>query len=204
MRKKGKVGVASSIISMVAGVSLLSPTIAEAHFGNQLLHEGIRNQDVKELQEQLHTKGYFPLDTPTGYYGPITKKAVKHYQKDYDLHVDGIVGSHTFRVLHKDTQKAKPGKKIKVLSTAYTAYCEGCIGITKKGTNLRKHPEKKVIAVDPKVIPLGSMVYVEGYGTAIADDIGGAIDGREIDVFFAKESDALEWGRKPIHIKVLD
>lgn len=85
-------------------------------------------------------------------------------------------------------------------ATAYTAYCPGCSGITATGINLRKYPNKKVIAVDPDVIPLGSVVYVEGYGRAIAGDTGGAIDGREIDIFLPSRESALEWGRRQVQV----
>ena len=52
------------------------------------------------------------------------------------------------------------------------------------------------IAVDPRVIPLGSLVYVEGYGYARAADTGGAIKGNIIDVFFNSSSQCNSWGRK--------
>lgn len=100
------------------------------------------------------------------------------------------------------TQQA--GKEMTVSATAYTAYCAGCSGVTATGQDLRANPNQKVIAVDPTVIPLGSKVWVEGYGTAIAGDVGGAIKGNKIDVFIPSQSDALAWGRKNITIKVLD
>lgn len=96
------------------------------------------------------------------------------------------------------------GKTITVTATAYTAYCEGCSGITKTGIDLRANPNQKVIAVDPAVIPLGSKVYVEGYGTAIAGDTGGAIKGNKIDVFIPNKSDALEYGRRETQVTILD
>ena len=100
------------------------------------------------------------------------------------------------------TQQA--GKEMTVSATAYTAYCAGCSGTTATGQDLRSNPNQKVIAVDPTVIPLGSKVWVEGYGTAIAGDTGGAIKGNKIDVFIPSQSAALDWGRKNITIKVLD
>ncbi|MGO1060330.1 3D domain-containing protein [Planococcus sp. FY231025] len=96
------------------------------------------------------------------------------------------------------------GKTMTVSATAYTAYCAGCSGTTATGQNLRANPNQKVIAVDPRVIPLGSKVWVEGYGTAIAGDTGGAIKGNKIDVFIPSQSAALQWGRKNVTIKVLD
>lgn len=94
-------------------------------------------------------------------------------------------------------------KTFYVTATAYTAYCAGCSGITKTGLNLRKNPKMKVIAVDPRVIPLGSKVWVEGYGNAIAGDTGGAIKGNKIDLFMPSKTAAYEWGRKKVQIKVL-
>ena len=100
--------------------------------------------------------------------------------------------------------KASSAKEMTVTATAYTAYCAGCSGVTATGIDLRSNPNQKVIAVDPSVIPLGSRVYVEGYGEAIAGDTGGAIKGNIIDVFMPEKQDALNWGRRTVTIKILD
>lgn len=89
-------------------------------------------------------------------------------------------------------------------ATAYTAYCAGCSGVTANGTDLRANPGLKVIAVDPSVIPLGTKVWVEGYGEAIAADTGGAIKGNKIDVFVPTTDQAYAWGRKTVTVKVLN
>ena len=91
-----------------------------------------------------------------------------------------------------------------VEATAYTAFCEGCSGVTYTGIDLRANPNQKVIAVDPSVIPLGSTVYVEGYGEAIAGDIGGAITGNKIDLFMPEQQDALNFGRQNLTIHVYE
>ncbi|WP_233190934.1 3D domain-containing protein [Sporosarcina sp. P19] len=95
-------------------------------------------------------------------------------------------------------------KELMVSATAYTAHCNGCSGITRTGLNLRKNPNLKVIAVDPRVIELGTKVHVEGYGYAIAGDTGGAIKGNKIDVFIPSKSRAYQWGRKNVKVKVLN
>ncbi len=87
-------------------------------------------------------------------------------------------------------------------ATAYTASCEGCSGITSTGINLKDNPDKKVISVDPNVIPLGSRVYVEGYGEAIAGDTGGAIQGNKIDIFIPDKQDAINYGVQEVNVKV--
>ncbi|MEE1130650.1 MAG: 3D domain-containing protein [Caryophanon sp.] len=98
-----------------------------------------------------------------------------------------------------DTRKFKT---LRVTATAYTAYCTGCSGVTATGINLRKNPNQKVIAVDPRIIPLGSKVWVEGYGEAIAGDTGGAIKGNKIDLFMKTKNSAYKWGRRTVTIKV--
>ncbi|PIJ98034.1 G5 and 3D domain-containing protein [Lysinibacillus sphaericus] len=93
-----------------------------------------------------------------------------------------------------------------VIATAYTAYCKGCSGTTATGINLRSDsaPWMKVIAVDPSVIKLGSKVWVEGYGLAVAEDTGGAIKGNKIDIFVQSETEAKNWGVKKVRIKVFE
>ncbi|WLR46829.1 LysM peptidoglycan-binding domain-containing protein [Halobacillus litoralis] len=94
-------------------------------------------------------------------------------------------------------------KEFTAEATAYTAFCTGCSGVTATGIDLRANPDQKVIAVDPNVIPLGSKVYVEGYGTAIAGDTGGAINGNRIDIFMPSREDALAFGRQTVKVQVL-
>ncbi|MFC5590917.1 ubiquitin-like domain-containing protein [Sporosarcina soli] len=96
------------------------------------------------------------------------------------------------------------GKEFYVTATAYTAYCNGCSGITHTGINLRANPNVKVIAVDPKVIPLGSKVWVEGYGYAVAGDTGGAIKGKKIDLHVPTKSEAYKFGRRQVKMKIID
>ncbi|WP_010097685.1 3D domain-containing protein [Ornithinibacillus scapharcae] len=96
------------------------------------------------------------------------------------------------------------GKTISVVATAYTAECEGCSGITYTGINLNEDRHAKVIAVDPNIIPLGSKVYVEGYGYAIAGDIGGAIKGNRIDIHLPTTQEALNWGVREVDVTVIE
>ena len=71
-------------------------------------------------------------------------------------------------------------KKLRVFATSYDPFCPGCSAYTATGLKAGYG----VIAVDPNVIPLGSKVYVPGYGEAIAGDTGGAIKGAVIDLGF--------------------
>ncbi|MGF9943191.1 3D domain-containing protein, partial [Priestia megaterium] len=104
----------------------------------------------------------------------------------------------------QQSQQQASGKSMTVEATAYTANCAGCSGTTATGVNLKSNPNQRVIAVDPSVIPLGSKVYVEGYGQAVAADTGGAIKGNRIDVFVSSDSAAQDWGRRSVKITVID
>ncbi|WP_172633856.1 3D domain-containing protein [Caldisericum exile] len=61
-----------------------------------------------------------------------------------------------------------------------------------------------VVAVDPTVIPMGTLLYVEGYGYAVAGDTGGAIKGNKIDVFFYYPYEASRWGIRKVKVYILD
>lgn len=89
-------------------------------------------------------------------------------------------------------------RELEVIATAYSPDDPGVDGITYSG--LPAAPG--VVAVDPDVIPLGSVVYVPDYGYGVAADIGGAIRGRRIDVYFSSRSEALRWGRRQLTIKL--
>src|SRR5699024_12682769 len=85
-------------------------------------------------------------------------------------------------------------KEITMSATGYTAKCTGCSGITATGIDLNKNPNAKVVAVDPFVIPLGSRVWVSGYGGGIARDTGGAIKGNRIGLHCLSTDDAVAFG----------
>ncbi|MBC1500930.1 DUF348 domain-containing protein [Listeria weihenstephanensis] len=97
---------------------------------------------------------------------------------------------------------SKPSSGGKTFTMESTAYSGG--GTTATGINLTANPGLKVVAVDPSVIPLGSRVYVSGYGEAIAGDTGGAIKGNIVDVYFANESQCYTWGRRQVTVTILD
>jgi 3D (Asp-Asp-Asp) domain-containing protein len=101
------------------------------------------------------------------------------------------------------SKKVDHVKEIQMRATAYTMNCEKCSGITATGVNLNKNPDAKVISVDPNVIPLGTKVYVEGYGYATAADTGGAIKGTKIDIFIPSLSKAKKWGVRTVTVKIL-
>ena len=61
---------------------------------------------------------------------------------------------------------------------------------------------KGVVAVDPKLIPLGTKLHVPGYGPGVAADVGYAIKGRVIDLWFPSTAKARNWGRRTVTITI--
>ena len=98
-------------------------------------------------------------------------------------------------------QLAKAKRVFTVRSTAYTSDPRenGGWNVTAIGTKIRRG----VIAVDPRVIPLRTRVYVEGYGFATAEDTGGAIKGNKIDVVMDTKAQSRNWGVRNVKIYIL-
>lgn len=88
---------------------------------------------------------------------------------------------------------------IRMVATAYTANCYGCSGWTKSG----RHAGHGIVAVDPNVIPLGSHLYIPGYGHAVAGDTGGAIQGHRVDLGFNNYAEAMNFGRRSVVVYVV-
>ncbi|MFU8890429.1 MAG: 3D domain-containing protein [Anaerosomatales bacterium] len=91
------------------------------------------------------------------------------------------------------------GEELTVAATGYSSQDPGVGTRTATGAQA-KHG---VIAVDPSVIPLGTRVYIPGYGNAVAADTGGAISGSKIDLCFNTRAEALSWGRRTVTITIL-
>jgi len=85
-------------------------------------------------------------------------------------------------------------------ASAYLPTDGSSSGITATGISARRG----VVAVDPAVIPLGTRVYVPGYGVALAADVGGAIVGRRIDLCMEDYGEAMGFGRRSVEVYVLD
>lgn len=88
---------------------------------------------------------------------------------------------------------------LNVVATGYTPGDPGCTGITYTGTKA----SRGTIAVDPKVIPFGTKLYIPGYGYGVAADTGGAIKGNKIDLCYESRTEALNWGIKNITVYIV-
>lgn len=117
-----------------------------------------------------------------------------------------IVETRNLRSPRKEIVKYAPGigsrgsayRPVKELVMRVTAYTH-----TGNRTATGTWPATGTIAVDPSVIPLGTPLYVEGYGFGIARDTGGSIKGSRLDVFFETKKNALKWGKRTVQVRIL-
>lgn len=176
---------------------------------------GSRGAEVVQLQQTLNTKGY-GCGTADGIFGAKTYQGVISFQKAASLVVDGIVGPATRQALALTspvTERptvSRGGSAVtgsgKVLTLVATAY-DGCYECNKPYYGYPSYIglplARGIVAVDPRVIPMGTKLYVEGYGDAIAADQGNAIKGNRIDLFFDTHQQALDYGMKTVKVTIL-
>lgn len=113
--------------------------------------------------------------------------------------VNTIIEKGTASMVSTPVGDYKYSKSLSVVATGYTQYDEGCNSITATGASA----VRGVIAVDPSVIPLGTKLYIPGYGIATAEDTGGAIDGNRIDLCYNSVDEAFAWGRRTVTVYIL-
>lgn len=116
---------------------------------------------------------------------------------------DQIVAYGTGGVVSRGGRSYRYTRELNLTATGYTAGKESNPdgnGYTYTGMKA----VRGVVAVDPNVIPLYTRLYIEGYGPAIAGDIGGAIKGDRIDLCFDDLDEALEWGIRDVTVYILN
>lgn len=164
---------------------------------------GMRGDNVQILQKLLAEKGFY-VGEIDGVFGKITLRGVKEFQTSAGLSVDGIASRETILYLERasnaEFNPSRSSRSMTMNASAYSAYDDGNGQYTSNGTFLHKG----IIAVDPNVIPLGTRVYVPGYGYAIADDTGGAIKGYKVDLAYDSHSEAIQFGRRNVTVYILD
>jgi 3D (Asp-Asp-Asp) domain-containing protein len=201
--ERGKNMVKKHLVTFAAafGILFAGNTAASAHVDNSVVDYLVAQEEDHSFSARGELAADFGIE---GYRGTADQNiSLLSKLKDTAAPVH-IEEKEAPKQEVKATQDQPSGKTISVTATAYTAYCYGCSGVTATGIDLRSNPNQKVIAVDPNVIPLGSEVYVEGYGHAIAGDTGGAIKGNKIDLFIPSHSEAMKFGRQSVNVTILN
>ncbi|MPN34235.1 Cell wall-binding protein YocH [bioreactor metagenome] len=109
-------------------------------------------------------------------------------------------------VSNSDSLTGAPDNYRRVIDMTATAYAPGPLdnGKWNNLTYVGGTVKKGVVAVDPRVIPMGTKLWVEGYGQAVAEDQGSAIKGNRIDLAFNDRQDALDYGIQKVKVYVLN
>jgi 3D (Asp-Asp-Asp) domain-containing protein len=173
---------------------------------------GSRGTQVVQLQEALNTKGY-ECGAADGIFGPKTNTAVIGFQRDAGLLIDGIVGPQTGRALGLTSWlgsntvsragSVRGAQTVSMVATGYDSSYESNYPFYGQPSFIGMPLQRGVVAVDPNVIPMGTRLYIKGYGDAIAADQGGAIKGNRVDLFFDSHQEAMDWGIKTVKVTIL-
>jgi len=100
---------------------------------------------------------------------------------------------------------SRAGSHIRCLEMIATAYAPFACGGSRSGrAACGMKAGKGIVAVDPRVITLGTQIYVEGYGYCLAGDVGSAIKGSRIDLGFDTYREAVRFGRRTVKVYILD
>ena len=167
--------------------------------GREKLKFGDRNPLVREVQERLTAHG-FSTSGIDSIYGSGTERAVKSFQRANGLDITGVVDAETHQLLLKEPKKPTTWRtKLTMDASAYSSQDPGNGSHTARGNLLRRG----LVAVDTDIIPLGTELYIEGYGYAVADDTGGAIRGNKIDLAMDSHEEALYFGRQEVVVYIL-
>jgi 3D (Asp-Asp-Asp) domain-containing protein len=138
----------------------------------------------------------------------VTKKNGKVVSKDL-VRMEKIEATSTTYHIGKGGYQSSRGassfKKLRTLTMKASAYEPGPASNGKWAgtTTLGIAPRFGIVAVDPRTIPLGTLLFVEGYGFAYAADTGGAIKGNRIDLCFNTQSQVNQFGRRTVTVHVL-
>lgn len=193
MKKKMIIAVLTATIMLICATAMAAPS-------DKTLKVGMRGVEVEALQQSLIKAGVYD-GVVDGVFSDNTLKAVYNFQRDNGLVADGIVGRMTWSYLERSMETpSRYSRKLMMSASAYSAFDPGNNSTTCRGN----YVAKGLVAVDPNVIPLGTRMFISGYGPAIADDIGGGIKGNRIDLAFDSHREALDFGRQQVVVYIID
>ncbi len=171
------------------------------------LYWGSRGEAVVKVQQALNNKGYW-CGNADGIFGAKTYAAVIKFQRDAGIKTTGIVGPLTRQALNLTSSvvnntPSRGGTTLTMVATGYCPCAKCNYPYGGRPSYLGYPLGRGIIAVDPKVIPMGTRLWVEGYGEGIAADQGNAIQGNRLDLCFSSHQEALDWGIRTVQVTIL-
>ena len=196
----------SSASSVLSAVKTVKQVAQYAGVGD-VIKLGMEGDGVVDLQNKLIELGYYEGDAH-GVADASTIGALKNFQRSCGIAADGICGRRTYSALDGNDYYGSEdefgipahSRVVYVEATAYSSAEPGLSAYTATGEICRKG----IIATDPNFIPLGTRVFIPGYGYAVAADIGGAIVGDVVDLAFDSVGECFEWGRRIVPMYILE
>ncbi len=151
------------------------------------------------VREALLEQGYQldAIESPTGLDTAVTRNMTIDVEDNAAIRAEK---ERARRIIETSRGTERYSAVLTMEASAYLPSDGGGAGITASGMVARYG----VVAVDPSVIPLGTRLYIPGYGVAIAADTGGAIRGNMIDLCMEDYGSAMAFGRRNIQVYVLD
>lgn len=156
--------------------------------------ESYKVYEMRELREQFRRNEFKSIQSPQD--GKVQPTDRKSRKED-----------------NQQSRSKKTVETVKVLATGYTAGYESTgkrpnhpqYGITYSGVKVRRDKDTiSTIAADLKVFPLGTILYIPGYGYGVVADKGSAIKGKKIDLYFKTTKQVFkEWGKKEVEVQVI-
>lgn len=199
IRKKTSLRMTLILIVLMIMLGAAQASAAEAN-----LSWGSTGAPVSSLQTTLNTLGYW-CGTVDGIFGAKTYAAVVRFQQDHGVPATGLVGPLTRAALDTKSfgQVSRGSRVLTMVATGYDDSYECNYPYYGAPSYIGLPLARGIIATDPKVIPMGTRLYVEGYGMGIAADQGNAIKGNRIDLFFDTRQEALNWGMRTVKVTIL-
>lgn len=183
----------------------LSSTLVREVTTYEKVEKSIEYRDTKELAKgterviQEGSDGLVEVVSEETYVGGVLTDTKEISRSVVTEPVNAIVERGTTSMVSTPEGDFKYDNTLTVVATGYTQYDEGCDSTTATGTAA----VRGVVAVDPSVIPLGTKLYIPGYGIATAEDTGGAINGNRIDLCYNSVNEAFNWGRRTVTVYIL-
>ena len=185
------------VIHVLARKSFISKEEVEVPFGRQVIDDPELAFGTKKVEKE-GVKGK-DLVTYENITRPGREQKIELDRRRVAEPVNEIVRQGVAQSILTPDGYVKYKKVIYGEATAYT-WGGGATGHTSVGL----WPKRGIVAVDPRVIPYYTKLYIPGYGMAIAGDTGGAIVGTRIDLFMDSLSECFRWGRRNVEIYILE
>ena len=200
---------ASAAASVLSAVKTVNEVVQYAGVGD-VIKLGMQGDGVVHIQNKLSELGFYDGEVD-GICDEMTVDALKNFQNSRGLKADGVCGRKTYSAFDGDSAAdvnvidyyGEPlyySRIVEVEATGYSRMEPGMSNYTATGEFCRRG----IIATDPRFIPLGTKVFIPGYGYAVAADTGGAIVGNLVDLAFDSVGECFEWGRRFVPMYILE